>query len=226
MRDRLGSHLSNLALRSKSQVVMPIETAISGNTYLACQFINENDVSLVYTTPNGRAELVESGCGDSLTYVESGLTIENPKLKYATLPLNSIQFVSLGNSGFQYLVRGFLPPETWGTWAGGYRSLMGLRIPQDLASVELVVGLETHAIYGQGQNVKIRINGEAASQVTMPTKGAREAVVRLFDLQQNQSLEIALECERTDEQVLKDDPVDGPIPCVGVTSLQLRNATF
>jgi hypothetical protein len=220
--DRLGSHLSNLALRATSDVVMPVETGISGNTFLACRFINDNDATLIYSTPNGRAELVAAGCKQNAIYVENGSVVDNPTYRMPTLPLNSRRPTTETGAGFLHLIRGFLPPERWGTWAGGYQSAFGFRYPQQMSNAVLLLQLETHMVYGRGIDVIVRANGEIATQIQMPRDGNLLAEISLGQGRDGQQIEVTLECERTDDQVLEDDPVDGPIPCVGLNWIELR----
>lgn len=219
--DRLGSHLSNLALRSTSSIVMPVETGTSGNTYLACRFINNNEASLVYTTPNGRAELVEAGCDDGLQYMENGQRIENPVLNYQVLPLSTRQVLARGEPGFVYLVRGFLPPEDWGTWAGGYRSMVAFRSPADLDAPELVIGLRKWDERDYDRLI-IRVNGEVARVVSVGNLEMFETTIDLSPMSRGEAVEVTFECERSDEEVLADDPVDGPDACIGVRQIELR----
>ena len=221
--DRLGSHLSNLALRATSNVIMPVETGISGNAFLACSFMNDNSASLVYTTPNGRAEMVMSGCNPDITYIEDGQRIQNPKLDYFSVDVDFIERLAKGQLGFRLLLRGFLPPEKWGTWAGGYRSALGFRVPTNLGKPALRVVLRPWIVDKESEEVVIKANNIEIGRVRMTTQQNKSVELSLPDSLIGKEVELTLTCVRTPEKVQKDDPADGPDPCVGLVSLSVVN---
>lgn len=219
--DQLGSHVSNLALRATSNLVMPVDVALSNNTFLACRFINENDATVIYAPTHGRTALILSGCKTNAIYIEEDRILENQAPFYPEATLNSLKLTSDGQLGAGYLVRGFLPLEQWGVWAGGYQSAFGVRMAQEVPRAVLRVNFETHMIFGRGIGVILRVNGEVSNVFSMPQSGELFVDVELGDAKIGQQFEVAIECERTDEQVLKDDSSDGPIPCVGLKSFVL-----
>lgn len=221
--DRLGSHLSNLALRATSDLVMPVETGISGNAFLACAFMNENKATLAYTTPNGRAEMVASGCDPSITYVENGEKQENPSIAYFTLGRGRTEQIAAGKAGFRFLLRGFLPPERWGTWAGGYRSAIGFDVPENVSSPQLELSLRRHPDTPATRELVIAANGEIVSKARVNSTQTEKIIIDLPVSVIGQPVELTLTCIRSDEEIMKDDPVDGPKPCVGVMTMVLRN---
>jgi hypothetical protein len=223
--ERLGSHLSNLALHSSSDLVMPVETGISGNAFLACAFMNENKASLVYTTPNGRAEMVASGCDPDITYVESGVVVPHTTIKYFDIAPGVVERPALGQLGFRLLLRGFLPPEKWGTWAGGYRSAIGFNVPRDLNRPMLKVVLRPFANDEEAREVVFRANNEEIGRTTIGFESAQSVNLSMPTALVGQPVELTITCTRTDEEIKKDDPVDGPNSCVGVRSLQLVNGS-
>ncbi len=221
--DRLGSHLSNLALRASSDLVMPVETGISGNAFLACTFMNENNATLVYTTPNGRAEMVASGCDPTITYVENGEQQENPSINYFTLDRGRTEQIAEGKAGFRFLLRGFLPPERWGTWAGGYRSAIGFNLPDNVSAPQLELTLRRHPKTPATRELVIAANGQTVQRTRLKSTQTEKLLLELPTSMIGQPVELTLTCIRTDDEIVKDDPVDGPEPCVGVVSMALRN---
>lgn len=221
--DKLGSHLSNLALRATSDLVMPVETGISGNAFLACTFMNENNATLAYTTPNGRAEMVASGCDPSITYVENGELQTNPSLDYFTLDARRTEQIAEGKAGFRFLLRGFLPPERWGTWAGGYRSAIGFDVSAKVSTPTLVLSLRRHPQTPATRELIIAANGTIVSKAQFGVSREKDIKVALPLSTVGRPVELTLTCTRAENEIVKDDPVDGPEPCIGVKSMVLRN---
>jgi hypothetical protein len=219
--DRLGSHLSNLALRATSDLVMPVNTGISGNAFLACKFMNENDASLAYSTPNGRAEMVMSGCNPNITYVEDGVRQLNPLLNYFEIAEGEIERPALNQLGFRLLLRGFLPPEKWGTWAGGYRSAIGFIAPQDLQNPSIQIDLRPHPSFTSGREVIFAVNDVEIGRTKIFQSTTQKVKFPLSKSISGKPVELTITCARTEEEILQDDPADGPQPCVGVRNLVL-----
>jgi len=219
--DQLGSHVSNLALRATTNLVMPINVALSNNTFFACRFINANDATVIYSRTHGRASLLNSGCKTNAVYVEEDVIMEPLRPRFPALSVGNERFVSNGTMGAGHILYGFLPMEDWGIWSGGYQSVFGLRTREATPNAVLRVKLETHRVFGKGIGVTLRVNGEVSNEFSMPRSGELIVDVELGDTQAGQQFEVSIECERTDEQVLKDDPLDGPIPCVGLKSFVL-----
>jgi hypothetical protein len=148
--DPLGSHVSNLALRSTSDLVLPIDVALSNNTFLVCRFINDNNASIVYTAQHGRAALVTAGCSPKVMYIEEDRILENENPSYRPLSVGTERFISDNQKGVGHLLHGFLPVENWGVWAGGYQSIFGVRTTEEIADAVLRVKLETQTVSVMG----------------------------------------------------------------------------
>jgi hypothetical protein len=221
--DRLGSHFGNLALGATSDLVMPVETGISGNPFLACTFMNKNSASLAYTTPNGRAEMILSGCDPDITYIENGIQQENTSLKYFGVALGEVERPALGQLGFRLLLRGFLPPEKWGTWAGGYRSAIGFDLPKNMENPIIELDLRSHPSFANGREVIVSVNNAEIGTAQMTKAPSQKVKFSLPESVIGKPVELTITCSRTDAEILEDDPVDGPNPCVGVRSLVVRN---
>jgi len=219
--DRLGSHLGNLALRATSDLVMPFNTGISGNAFLACKFMNENDASLAYSTPNGRAEMVMSGCNPNITYVEDGVRQLNPLLWYFEIEVGEIERPALNQLGSRLLLRGFLPPEKWGTWAGGYRSAIGFNVPQKLQNPSIQIDLRPHPSFTSGREVIFAVNEVEIGRTQISQSSTQKVKFPLSKSISGGPVELTITCTRTDEEILQDDSADGPQPCVGVRNLVL-----
>lgn len=222
--DQLGSHLSNLALRATSNLIMPVEVALSDNTFLACRFINENDATVVYSSKHGRSALVESGCKATLLYVENDQIIKIDNSIFPELGVNQVKQMSLGADGVKHLVTGFLDPEVWGSWADGYRSAVIFRASDAAANGQLRMNLATHPVNGRGIGLTIRVNGEVERVISMPQSGEIQIDVELGTVRRRDQFEVTIECARTDEQVLQDESFENPSVCVGVSSIELRQA--
>jgi hypothetical protein len=96
-----------------------------------------------------------------------------------------------------------------------------MRTTEEITDAVLRVKLETHPVFGKGIEVTLRVNGEVSQVLVMPQRGEVAVDLPLGTTSRGDQFEISIECERTDEQVLKDDPSDGPIPCAGLKSFQL-----
>lgn len=221
MRDKLGSHMANLALRSASTSILTPDVAISGNPYLACADLVENGVVRIYTTPNGRAELVESGCSPDAVYLEDGRIIGRPHLEYFGVSPGVTETFTNKSLGFRLLLRGFLPPEKWGTWAGGYRSALGFDYEETMKAPSLEMVLRSHPRDEELRSVSIGVNGATAVTHRLAFGDPEPFVVPMPAGPAGTSIELTITCERTDAEVLADDPVDGPSPCAGLVSMRL-----
>lgn len=221
MRDKLGSHMANLALRSASTNVLPPDVAISGNPYLACISLVDANVARVYTTPNGRAELVESGCDPAWSYVEDRAVIGPQEIEYFGVRSGVEEKFSEGSLGFRLLLRGFLPPERWGVWAGGYRSALGFDYEETLRNGSVRLVLRSQPDDETMRTVRIGINGREAASATLSLSSWSTIEVPLPDGPPGTPISLTISCDRTTEEVLADDPVDGPTPCAGLVSLKV-----
>ena len=74
--DALGTHLANLAIRTRTQVNIPVELALSGDTTAICDYANENQVLLIYTGASESDQLKNSGCDGDIIYVENGIVLK------------------------------------------------------------------------------------------------------------------------------------------------------
>jgi hypothetical protein len=223
MRDLLGSHMANLALQSVSKNYLEPDIAISGNPYLACKYIENKDASTVFTTPNGRAELVESGCRPDRLYVENAQKIASPRLEYFGVRAGVVERFQKGQLGFRLLLRGFLPPERWGIWAGGYRSAIGFKYEQTLRSPELELVLRPNPKDEVIRTVVISANNKIIGRQILRNKDFENYKFNLPPGEKDTSIELTITCERDDDVILADDAVDGPNPCVGLQSMRISN---
>lgn len=223
MRDKLGSHMANLALRSASTTVLSPDVAISGNPYLACRDIRDQGMTRVYTTPNGRAEMFESGCPTDIEYVEDGVSLEPVVLDYFEIDSVTERFNNT-SLGFRLLLRGFLPPEKWGTWAGGYRSALGFRYLESMEKPQAEISLRRDPSSWNGQRVVVHANGEVMATLDFAASRRKTFTVPLPVGARGTAIELTLTCERTTQQILDDDPADGPGQCVGLETLRVFDA--
>jgi len=223
MRDQLGSHMANLALRSASTTFLTPDVAISGNPYLACRDIRENGMTRIYTTPNGRAEMFESGCPTGIEYVEDGVALQPVTLEYFEIERGIERFTNK-STGFRLLLRGFLPPEKWGTWAGGYRSALGFRYRAAMTEPRAEITVRRDASSWAGKKLIIHANDKEMATLDVGAVRTSTFTVPLPPGERGTSIELTMTCERTTEEILDDDPVDGPSRCVGLESLRVFDA--
>ncbi len=223
MRDQLGSHMANLALRSASTTFLTPDVAISGNPYLACRDIRESQMTRVYTTPNGRAEMFESGCPTGIEYVEDGVALQPVTLEYFEIESGIERFTNK-SPGFRLLLRGFLPPENWGTWAGGYRSALGFRYRAAMTEPRAEITVRRDASSWVGKKLVIHANDKEMATLDVGAVRTSTFTVPLPPGRRGTSIELTMTCERTTEEILDDDPVDGPSRCVGLESLRVFDA--
>lgn len=222
MRDKLGSHMANLALRSASTVTLSPDIAISGNPYLACSLLRDQGVNRIYTTPNGRAELVESGCSADASYVEDGTLMVSSQINYFSVSTDVTETFTNTSQGFRLLLRGFLPPEKWGTWAGGYRSALGFSYEEDLNNPLVQLTLRSHPKDEELRRVNIGVNGRIVTSRLLALGKPEPFPVSLPAGKKGTRIELTITCERSHEEVLADDPVDGPTACAGLESMRLE----
>jgi hypothetical protein len=71
--DALGTHLANLAIRTRTEVNLPIEMALSGDIEAICEYANRENVLLIYTGSDEATQLRAAGCNQSIIYVENGI---------------------------------------------------------------------------------------------------------------------------------------------------------
>ena len=71
-RDALGTHLANLAIRTRTEVNIPIKLALSGDIGAICNYARLNRVLLIYTGVSEFDLLRKSGCGEEIVYVVDG----------------------------------------------------------------------------------------------------------------------------------------------------------
>ncbi len=222
MRDKLGSHMANLALKSSSTATLSPDIAISGNPYLACSLLNDQGVKRIYTTPNGRAELLESGCLPDASYVEDGTLMVSSQINYFSVSTDMTETFTNTSQGFRLLLRGFLPPEKWGTWAGGYRSALGFSYEEDLNNPLVQLTLRLHPKDEELRRVSIGVNGRTVTSRLLALGETEPFPVSLPAGKKGTRIELTITCERSHEEVLADDPSDGPTACAGLESMRLE----
>jgi hypothetical protein len=71
--DALGTHLANLAIRTRTEVNIPIDLALFGDLKAICDYAQINQVLLIYTGASESDQLKKSGCNKDIIYVENGL---------------------------------------------------------------------------------------------------------------------------------------------------------
>ena len=221
MRDKLGSHMANLALQSVSKGYLAPDVAISGNPYLGCKYIELRQASTVYTTPNGRAELLESGCSPDRTYVEEGQEIAPTQLDYFGLMPGQVERFERGQLGFRLLLRGFQPPQRWGIWAGGYRSAIGFKYERALQNPQLEMVLRPYSKDDVMRTVVVSANNQEIGRAVLRIDSFQKYKFNLPSAARGASVELTISCERDDEEILADDPVDGPNACLGLQSMKI-----
>ena len=221
--DNLGSHVSNLALRTSSSVVTPIEFGLLGNPYLMCRFINRESVSLVYSSDNGAAEMFAAGCNSSVRYVIDGTLHTNPPKEYFGLPAD-IE-VSMTTSGFalQHAKRGVLPFSKSGNLATGYNSTIVFSRPANLRIPKLELSFLAVEDGPQDPSVSISINGKEVAKAQGNIFKETRVGFSLGEGSEGDPLEISINCAWTDDEIRKVDPFGYAPACLELLSIKIAS---
>ena len=221
--DNLGSHVSNLALRTSSSVVTPIEFGLLGNPYLMCRFINRESVSLVYSSDNGAAEMFAAGCNSSVRYVIDGTLHTNPPKEYFGLPAD-IE-VSMTTSGFalQHAKRGVLPFSKSGNLATGYNSTIVFSRPANLRIPKLELSFLAVEDGPQDPSVSISMNGKEVAKAQGNIFKETRVGFSLGEGSEGDPLEISINCAWTDDEIRKVDPFGYAPACLELLSIKIAS---
>jgi hypothetical protein len=219
--DPLGSHLSNLALRSISNLTMPIEIGLSGNSFLACSFINKNSASLIYTTGNGKAEMEVAGCDNNLQYVVDGKLIPKTESQYFAIPVDTEVDITTSAAALQHMPRGVLPYTKKGNFATGYHSSIVFSYPSKMTSPRLVLNFSGTKVGPVDRTVTVFVNGDLQTTVEASYQRITSVDLVLPTGEAGSRVEIAIDCSWSDEETQKID-VSGPPPaCLKLVSMRL-----
>ena len=219
--DVLGTHVSNLALRSSSQIQMPWEIGLSNNTYWACRFVNTNQIPLVITTGNGQAELMVSGCNNSVRYIVDGVL--RPKIDRTPLPLplNFVADMGTLSSSLMFLESGVLPHTKSGNWLTGYHSTIVFSIPQKIKNAVLELSVVRSVNGPASRSFTIGANGKMSGEHLIPEKGELKIPVFVGTHAKNARIEVTVDCAWSDAEIAKVDPYGYPPACLGLKSMKL-----
>lgn len=219
--DRLGSHLSNLALATTSNLVMPVATGISGNAFLACSFMNKNSASLIYTTGNGKAEMELAGCDDDLQYVVDGELILNTEPQYFSIPVDDdVDLTSLA-SALQHMPRGVLPYTEKGNFATGYHSRIVFSFPSKLEKPGLVLNFSRTKDGPVDKTVTFFVNGDEQTTIEAASQRITSIDLQLPRGEAGSRVELAIDCSWSDEETKKIAPASYPPACLELVSMRL-----
>lgn len=219
--DRLGSHLSNLALRSASNLTMPIGIGLSGNSFLACSFMNKNSASLIYTTGNGKAEMELAGCDRELKYVVDGKLIPNIESQYFAIPVNADVDLTNLAAALQHMPRGVLPYTKSGNFATGYHSSIVFSYPSRLTQPKLVLNFSGTKAGPLDKTVTVFVNGDEQTTVEASYQRITKVDLELPKGETGSRVEVAIDCSWSDEEIQKIDVSGSPPACLKLVSMKL-----
>jgi hypothetical protein len=219
--DRLGSHLSNLALRSTSNLTLPIGIGLSGNSFLACSFMNKNSASLIYTTGNGKAEMELAGCDNNLQYVVDGKLIPMTKSQYFAILANVEVDLTTLAAALQHMPRGVLPYTKKGNFATGYHSSIVFSYPSKLTSPRLVLNFAGTKVGPVDRTVTVFVNGDAQTTIEASYQRINSVDLQLPRGEAGSRVEIAIDCSWSDEETQKIDVSGSPPACLKLVSMRL-----
>jgi hypothetical protein len=219
--DRLGSHLSNLALRSASNLTMPIGIGLSGNSFLACSFMHKNSASLIYTTGNGKAEMELAGCDRDLKYVVDGKLIPNIESQYFAIPVNADVDLTNSAAALQHMPRGVLPYTKKGNFATGYHSSIVFSYPSRLTQPKLVLNFSGTKAGPLDRSVTVSVDGDVQTTVEASYQQITSVDLRLPKGEAGNRVEIAIDCLWSDEETQKIAPGSYPPACLKLVSMRL-----
>jgi len=219
--DILGSHVSNLALRSFSGVIVPIDIGISGNPYLACKFVNRENIDLLYTTGNGKAEMVLSGCKDELRYVVDGTLMTNEEVPFFGIPANVDVDLTTEAAALQHMQRGLIPYTKAGNFATGYRSTIVFSFPSRFVNPSLQLNFLTTIEGPADKSVTVLVNGVAQSRVETIPGQITSLTIPLPSGEAGTGVKIGIDCSWSDEETRKVDPYGYPPACLKLMSMRL-----
>jgi hypothetical protein len=221
--DNLGSHVSNLALRSFSGVVTPIEFGILGNPYLMCRFINRESVTLVYSSDNGAAEMFAAGCNSSTRYVIDGTVHTSSPSEYFGVPVNTEVNMKTIEFALQHAQRGFLPFSKSGNLATGYNSTIVLSRPANLQNPKLELSFRAVETGPQDPAVSISLNGKEVAMAQGNIFKNTTASFSLNEGSEGDPIEISINCAWTDDEIKKVDPFGYAAACLKLLAMKLTS---
>jgi len=192
--DVLGTHVSNLALRSFSGVVVPVELALSNDPIRACEFITNESVSLVYTSGNGNTELLAAGCSSELTYVVDGAIKELENPNYFSVPLDTDLDLDTLPAALQHMPAGILAYSKAGNFMTGIGSKFVFSLPQDLKDGVLrfeYVGVQNGP---KDKGATVRINGKVQAEITLSPDLPKVITLRVPDGEKGDPIVVLIDC--------------------------------
>lgn len=219
--DVLGSHVSNLALRSFSGVTVPVEIGLSANTFLACRFINREDIQLLYTTGNGVAEMFGSGCDTELKYVVDGKLIPESTSQFFAFPVNTDIDLTTIPAALQHMQRGVLPHSKAGNLATGYNSRIVFSLPQKLKKSILEFDFMATKEGPLDKKVTITVNGKSETSVVMSPKKLTSVDLLLNSGSAGDLMDVTIDCAWSDEETKLIAPFQNPPPCLKLIRMKL-----
>jgi hypothetical protein len=212
--DPLGSHLSNLALRLVDAPELPSSISLESDTHAACRIINDAGVETVVTVDYAVGSLWDSGCLPNRTYLAKDGPVSIPEGEYFPMKVNHFYRFGENNLGRFLFLRGFREPESWGTWATGYMSALGLKFPSDSDRVTVVLGVRPSFFGSAPKKADVLLDFKRVARVELPSSSG-EIRIDLGQRSAGEKLELAFDCLWSIDQARKVEPSDGPPPCVG-----------
>jgi len=219
--DPLGSHLSNLALRVVGAPELPSSISLQQDTYAACRIVNGGSVRSVVTVDFAVGALWDAGCLPDRVYLSGGRPVVVPDLRYFPMKVNHFYKFGDTNLGRWLLLRGFRQPESWGTWATGYMSTLGLEFPEDSSRVTVILGVRRPPSGPTPRTVDIFVENVRKSTVALPVDPSGEIEIDLGARSGGEKVDVGLDCSWSLDQARAVDPTTGPPPCLGLEWIRI-----
>lgn len=221
--DVLGSHVSNLALRSSSSVVVPVDIGLSNNVLLICKFANKEKVSFLYTSGNGRAEMMYAGCRSNIRYVVDGELISEVTPQYFGIPIGEVVNLSSIGSALQFMKPGgVLPYSAAGNFGTGYGSKIVFSLPEKLEIPKLQFDFVSTIDGPVDKNLKFSVNGIEILAVTANVGKIQRVDLPLPSGAKGDTMEITIDCSWNETETKAIVPGATPPACLKFLGMRLQ----
>jgi hypothetical protein len=221
--DVLGTHVSNLALRSFSSVVVPVDIGLSDNIYLACRYANKEKVELLYTNGNGQAEMFAAGCDSTLRYVVDGILQTRGNPQYLDIPANFDIDMTTKSAALMLMPRGVLPYSNAGNLATGHNSTVAFARQSDVRNGQIrlrVRGVEGGPL---DRSLVISVNGEVVTENELSIRSDTNLVFPIGIGNAKDAVEISFTCSWSDSEIRKIETYENPPACFKFLNMTVEN---
>lgn len=219
--DNLGAHVGNIAIRRFSPTPLPIDIAQSRDSVLACWYMRENDINVVFTATGQSLGLVESGCDQYANYVESGTRVGHLILKTPMMPLNKVVRTSSMTSGSKFLLTGFSEAAVWGSWADGFHSTLQMMSPRDIEEGTVSLWTRNADTMMLPARIEVHVNGAKISS-KLANRSLGVTTMALPVVKPGDVVSFQVVCQRNIDEVLATSNNQEASKCLGLRAFEVR----